>query len=146
MLSNTSRYAIRALIYLAINYKEKKKIGIKIIAKDLEIPSPFLGKILQTLTRRKILASTKGPNGGFHATEETRNTTLMEIIRIIDGDDLFDRCLITNRLCGEADDKNQCSLHDHYKSIRNDITDMFSGYTIGQLAKEYRNSDIRIEL
>ncbi len=146
MLSNTSRYAIRSLIYLTINYKENQKIGIKRIAEDLEIPSPFLGKILQALTKKKILASTKGPNGGFYATKVTRETTLMDIIRIIDGDDLFDRCLITNKLCSESNDNNKCSLHDHYKSIRGNITGMFSGFTIGQLAKEYKNSDISIEL
>lgn len=145
MLSNTSRYAIRALIYLAINYEKEMKIGIKKISEDLDIPSPFLGKILQTLTKKKILSSTKGPNGGFCASEKTKETSLIEIIRIIDGDDLFDRCLISNKTC-DVDGKGKCSLHDHYKSIRNDITSMFSEYTIGQLALEYKNSDIRIEL
>ena len=39
MLSNTSRYAIRAVIYLALNAKDDAKIGIKVISKDLEIPT-----------------------------------------------------------------------------------------------------------
>nr|HPR60051.1 Rrf2 family transcriptional regulator [Prolixibacteraceae bacterium] len=65
MLSNTCKYAIRALIYLANYSKENKKIGIKKISEDLGIPSPFLGKILQSMAREKMLASTKGPNGGF---------------------------------------------------------------------------------
>ena len=45
MLSNTSKYAIRAVIYLALYAGEEKKIGIKEISKDLSIPTPFLGKI-----------------------------------------------------------------------------------------------------
>ena len=65
MLSNTSRYAIRAVIYLALKSKDESKIGIKTISKDLDIPTPFLGKILQTLAKHKILSSTKGPHGGF---------------------------------------------------------------------------------
>jgi len=145
MLSNTSRYAIRALIYLAINYKEKEKIGIKKIAEDLDIPSPFLGKILQTLAKKRILSSTKGPNGGFYASEETIETSLMDIIKIIDGDDLFDKCLISNKSCNDLKG-NKCSLHDHYESIRNNINTMFSGYTIGKLAQEYKNSTIKIDL
>ena len=36
-----------------------------VIAKDLDIPTPFLGKILQNLAKHKILSSTKGPHGGF---------------------------------------------------------------------------------
>ncbi len=146
MLSNTSRYAIRSLIYLVIHYEKGKKIGIKKIAENLDIPSPFLGKILQTLTKQKILSSTKGPNGGFYASEKTGETSLIEIIRIIDGDDLFDKCLISNKSCNDANDNNKCSLHDHYKSIRKDIISMFSDYTIGRLAEEYKDSDIKIEL
>ncbi len=145
MLSNTSRYAIRALIYLAINNKEKEKIGIKKIAEDLDIPSPFLGKILQTLAKKRILSSTKGPNGGFYASEETMETTLMDIIKIIDGDDLFDKCLITNKACSDVKG-SKCSLHDHYESIRKNLTNMFSDYTIGKLAQEYKSSKIKIDL
>ncbi|MGD2033763.1 MAG: Rrf2 family transcriptional regulator [Bacteroidales bacterium] len=146
MLSSTSRYAIRALIYLVINYRENTKIGIKTIAKDLGIPSPFLGKILQTLTKKKILSSTKGPNGGFFASEKTRDTSLTEIIQIIDGDDLFENCLISNEPCNNAGNNKKCSLHNHYESIRKEIVKMFNEHTIGKLAEEYKNSDIKIRL
>ncbi|MBN1951102.1 MAG: Rrf2 family transcriptional regulator [Bacteroidales bacterium] len=145
MLSNTSRYAIRALIYLAIHTSDKKKIGIKKIADELEIPSPFLGKILQTLVRQNLLASIKGPNGGFGVNDTTGEVTLMRIIKIIDGDDLFNRCLISNKIC----DKNRestCALHDHYESIRGDIVKLFSTHTIGSLAKEFSTSGKKIEI
>jgi DNA-binding IscR family transcriptional regulator len=49
MLSNTCKYAIRALIYLGKNSADGTKIGIKKISNDLGIPTPFLGKILQIL-------------------------------------------------------------------------------------------------
>ena len=64
MLSNTCKYALRALIYLAKFSKEEKMIGIKKISEDLNLSSPFLGKILQNLVKQKLLVSTKGPNGG----------------------------------------------------------------------------------
>ena len=41
MLSNTCKYAIRAVIYLSFNSSEKRKIGIKTASEDLQIPSPF---------------------------------------------------------------------------------------------------------
>ena len=145
MLSNTSRYAIRALIYLAIKTEGSKKIGIKKIADDLEIPSPFLGKILQTLAKQKVLNSTKGPNGGFNMPEELQQITLYQVIKIIDGEDLFDKCLVANKSCNELDGK-PCSLHSHYATIREDIKVMFSGHTIAQLAEEFRLSDGGIHL
>ena len=145
MLSNTSRYAIRALIYLAIHADTKKKIGIKKIAGDLEIPSPFLGKILQTLSRQKIVASTKGPNGGFQATEATLNVSLMTIIRIIDGNDLFDRCLITDKTCSDAGN-SPCAIHNHYETVRKHMKAMFMEHTIGKLANEFITSGTKLEL
>lgn len=145
MLSNTSRYAIRALIYLAIHINEKKKIGIKKISDDLEIPSPFLGKIMQTLAKQKVLISTKGPNGGFGIADKMQNISLYDIIKIIDGDDLFDRCLITNKTCTDLTG-NPCTLHSHYESIRASITKMFSEHTIAKLAKEFKKSDGKIDL
>jgi Rrf2 family transcriptional regulator, iron-sulfur cluster assembly transcription factor len=145
MLSNTSRYAIRALIYLAINTSEKEKIGIKKIAKDLDIPSPFLGKILQTLAKQKVLASTKGPNGGFGINGNTKGISLMQIVRIIDGDELFDRCFISNKTCSEQNEK-PCSMHKHYEKIRNEIKILFSERNIGSLAEEFNSSEGKIEI
>jgi Rrf2 family iron-sulfur cluster assembly transcriptional regulator len=144
MLSNTSRYAIRALIYLAID-DSGKKIGIKKIAEDLDIPSPFLGKILQTLAKQKVLNSTKGPNGGFSISTKSQNLSLFEIIKIIDGNDLFDRCLISNKSCSEMEG-NPCTIHKHYESIRENLKTMFEGHTIGQLAEEFKSSGGTIDL
>ncbi len=145
MLSNTSRYAIRALIYLAANHTEKRKIGIKKIAEDLDIPSPFLGKILQTLVKKKLLSSTKGPNGGFGVNKNTLKANLMDIIKTIDGDDLFDRCLISDKKCTELKG-NPCALHSHYEKIREQVNHMFSGHTIDMLSKEFNESGGTIDL
>jgi len=57
MLSNTCKYAVRALIYLGKYSNDGTKIGIKKISSDLEIPTPFLGKILQNLVKQKILVT-----------------------------------------------------------------------------------------
>ena len=93
MLSITSKYAVRALIYLGIFAEKGEKIGIKKISSDLKIPSPFLGKILQCRVKNKILFSTKGPNGGFGLGKSSEDITLYDIIKTIDGEDFFTNCL-----------------------------------------------------
>ena len=133
MLSNTSRYALRAVIYLASKGDDGTRIGIKKIAEDLDIPSPFLGKILQTLAKKKLLLSTKGPNGGFAYPSDAKNVTLYDIITVIDGDELFTRCLLSDKNCHEED--NVCSMHNEYHTIRKEIITMFKGKTILELAK-----------
>ena len=137
MLSNTSRYALRAVIYLAAKGDDEIRIGIKKIAEDLDIPSPFLGKILQTLAKKKLLLSTKGPNGGFAFPSNAKNITLYDIISVIDGDELFTRCLLTDSNCGEG--KKACSMHNEYHAIRAEIIKMFKGKTILDIVDENKS-------
>ncbi len=136
MLSNTCKYAIRAILYLAINNEAGIKIGIKKISKDLDIPSPFLGKILQTLAKHKLLSSTKGPNGGFGLGKNTDNILLMEIVEIIDGMDSFHKCVIGIKYCSEQE--NPCALHTRYAKLRDEIRNIFEVVTIGQLVLDIK--------
>ncbi len=132
MLSNTSKYAIRAVIYLALHEEENKKTGIKQISKDLGIPTPFLGKILQTLAKQKLLSSTKGPHGGFGLGKPANMISLMEIVDIIDGRDLFTKCLISLKDCSE--EKKYCAIHDQYSELRSKLRKLFEEIKISELA------------
>jgi len=143
MISHTSKYAIRALIYLALYASPEKKAGIKRIAEELDIPSPFLGKILQVLVKHQLLASTKGPHGGFCLSKPAMDIPLMEIIGIIDGKDILNDCVIRTAPC----DQNQpCSMHHKLAPLRAEIKRLFSTETIADLVSEFRegNESIRI--
>jgi len=80
MLSKSSKYAIRAVLYLAMHTNNKEKIGSKEVAKKLGIPAPFLAKTLQELTKKNIISSIKGPHGGFFLTKENNQKSLLDII------------------------------------------------------------------
>lgn len=134
MLSSTCKYALRAVLYLAVNAADGQKIGIKQISRDLEIPTPFLGKILQTLAKHRLLSSTKGPNGGFGLGIPPDEIRLMDVVEIIDGMDNFNRCVIGVKYCSEQE--NQCALHSRYARLRNEIKDIFNTETVSELARE----------
>ena len=142
MLSNTSKYALRAVIYLAINAKEGERIGIKRISADLNIPTPFLGKILQTLAKHRLLISTKGPNGGFGLAIPPKNITLMNVVEIVDGQDSFHKCAIGVKYCSEQE--NQCVLHSRYARLRDEMKNLFESETIEQAAIEVRDNKKKI--
>jgi Rrf2 family iron-sulfur cluster assembly transcriptional regulator len=143
MLSNTSKYAIRAVIYLALHAGEEKKIGIKQISKDLKIPTPFLGKILQTLAKQKLLSSTKGPHGGFGLGKPAEKIALIEIVDIIDGKDPFTKCMIRLEDCNE---KEPCSAHKKYAEIRENLHTLFKNEKISDFVDEIVQGKSRINL
>jgi Rrf2 family iron-sulfur cluster assembly transcriptional regulator len=143
MLSNTSKYAIRAVIYLALFSTKEKKVGIKEVSSELDIPSPFLGKILQLLARHHILGSTKGPNGGFYLAKPAIDISLMEIIELIDGRDAFGTCVIRTTPCSHED---PCSLHDKIAPLRNEERMLFDTESIADLVSEFRADKDRIRI
>jgi Rrf2 family iron-sulfur cluster assembly transcriptional regulator len=141
MLSNRCRYGIRAVIYLAFHYPDKTNIGIKKISDDLKLPSPFLAKILQQLAKQKVLNSTKGPNGGFSLLKKPESITLLDIVKIIDGEAILKNCIIHDGSCAEIRrNKKICPVHDDYSVIRANIISLFRNRTIADLVKAARES------
>ena len=131
MLSNTCKYAIRALIYLGKYSEEGTRIGIKKISSDLSIPTPFLGKILQNLVKQKILVSTKGPNGGFGLGKNTEEISLYDIVKIVDGEDFFKNCLIGLQPCAtHAENGKPCPVHMRFGPIREQLHKFYQETTI----------------
>ncbi len=143
MLSNTSKYALRAVIYLALYASCEKKAGIKEIAAALNIPTPFLGKILQNLAKHQILHSSKGPHGGFCLKKQAMDISLMEIVEIIDGTELFDQCVIRTTRCSYD---APCSLHDKVAPLRSEIKSIFLTESVADLVAEFRNGRERIRI
>ena len=136
MLSSSSKYGIRAVTYIASQSRSNRKIGIKKISEDLDLPTPFLAKILQLLAKQKILSSSKGPHGGFSLLRDPKKITLLDIITTIEGKDIFDDCVIHNMPCKCVDEnKLRCPIHDDYFKVRKSLVKLFTTKTIYSLVK-----------
>jgi Rrf2 family protein len=133
MLSNQSKYAIRAVLYLAIYASKNNKIGSKKVAELIDIPAPFLAKIFQTLSREKIISSTKGPNGGFYLNENELSKNLMDIIECIDGLESFKSCYVGLPRCS---DENPCAIHHIAAPCRNVLIKELTERSIQNFAQD----------
>ncbi len=128
------------MIYMALNEHKNTMIGIKQISFDLDIPRPFLSKILQQLAKQKLLVSNKGPNGGFILAKKALQISIMDIVSIIDGPDFFENCLIGLKTCRETIDHAHCPVHEEYSPIRAQLRQLFENRSIGQLARSISES------
>lgn len=147
MLSNTCKYAIRALIYLGKFHEDGIKIGIKRISGDLKIPTPFLGKILQNLVKQKVLVSTKGPNGGFGLGKPKEEISLYDIVTIIDGEDFFKNCLISMELCADLHEAGRpCPVHKSFSEVRENLSKFYSETTLAKIIDEMEGSEDLIKM
>lgn len=108
MLSNSSKYAIKGVLYLALNSDETHKIMVRDIFEVVHVPEAYLAKLLQELSRHNVISSTRGPRGGFYLSAEDRKRTLMDIVRVIDGEKRIKSCVLGIQDC---DMDNPCVLH-----------------------------------
>ncbi|GLU54374.1 RrF2 family transcriptional regulator [Dyadobacter frigoris] len=128
VFSKTCEYGIRAVIFIAQKSENGAKIGIKEIAAGIDSPVHFIAKILQDLSKRGLVQSTKGPNGGFYIDKVAQKRTLADVVRAIDGENIFIGCGLGLKNCSET---KPCPLHSEFKLIRSEIQKTLSSATIG---------------
>lgn len=138
MLSNASKYSIKAVLFLAEKSNEDTKMSVQIIADTLNIPKPFIAKLLQQLSKAKIISSTKGPNGGFFLTEIDKNHTICDVIEVIDGPNFFEGCFMGLSKCN---DENPCPVHPIVGAFKENILKQFKEKTINDFATEVLKYD-----
>lgn len=127
MLSKTTEYALRAIVYIALHNDGGHKVGIKEVANELDLPQPFTGKILQDLVRKGVIASAKGPGGGFYLHKPASEVTLLDVVRNIDGLEAFNRCGMGMKQCSNT---HPCPLHNDIKCSRDHMLQVLSSKTI----------------
>jgi len=136
MLSNQSKYAIRAVLYLAVKTSRDKKLSSKAVAELIDVPAPFLAKIFQKLSKAKIISSTKGPKGGFYLTKKELSKNLMNIIECIDGLESFGTCFIGLPKCS---DENPCAIHHIASPCRDTLLKELKERTIAEFAEDTKD-------
>ena len=134
MFSKACEYGIKAVIHIAHKSQAGERVGIKQIAKAIDSPEAFTGKVLQQLSKNNIIQSTKGPSGGFWITEKNRNNiNLRNIVEVLDGKKIYVKCAFGLKSCN---DNNPCPIHNEYAEIRNALNRLHSTISIEDLAKK----------
>nr|WP_294871937.1 Rrf2 family transcriptional regulator [uncultured Pedobacter sp.] len=133
IFSKTCEYAMRSVFFIAHRTAAGSRVGIKEIASGIESPEHFLAKILQDLSRKGIVQSVKGPNGGFYMDTSALKRPLSDVVEAIDGNSLFTGCGLGLEYCSES---NPCPLHHEFKAIRNKIQQMLQDTSIADFNED----------
>jgi Rrf2 family transcriptional regulator, iron-sulfur cluster assembly transcription factor len=139
MLSTSCKYALRAAVYLMAHTGGDTKAGLKQIADEIEANEHTTGKILQLLVKERIIASVKGPNGGFYIPPRSKKIYLIDIVNVIDGVHFFFECGLGLHKCSE---KRPCPIHHTYKISREKLYKEFSSITIQELAQNIGKGEV----
>lgn len=138
MLSSSSKYAVNAVLYLAVHASKEKKIRAKEIAEAIKLPSPFLSKLLQMLSREHIISSSKGPTGGFYLTEQAKQTPLIEIVKVIDGTDRLEDCVLGLHKCSS---EKPCPVHFSVQPLKSQFRKDLENNSIATFAEKVKSGE-----
>ena len=143
MFSNSSKYAIKAILFLAVNSREDHRIMVKDIAGPINVPQAYLAKLLQELSRADVISSKKGPKGGFYMSDENNKLTLMHVIDVIDGKDRFNTCLLSLEKCNA---NKPCPLHNLAGPSRSILIKSLSENTIIDFSNMIKKGKVYLPL
>jgi Rrf2 family protein len=119
MITKKSKYAIKALIYLA-KQKERKPVLIEEISNEEKIPKKFLEAILLELRKAGILGSKKGKGGGYYLLKGAEEINMAEVLRLFDGPIALVPCVAHKYYepCEECIDEITCPIREVFRIIR----------------------------
>lgn len=130
ILNDTAEYALRAALYVAQHGTSDRPVRVEEVATTLGIPRNYLSKIMHTYVRNGILASTRGPAGGFWLAIAPAKLPLFKLIEPFDP-------LLPRRTCvlgrPECSDRNPCPAHTRWKGISEDVAGFFRRTTVADL-------------
>ena len=136
MFSKACEHGLRAVIYIASQSLQGRRVKIGDIAKYTDSPEAFTGKVIGALAKHHIVNSHTGPNGGFDISErqmiETRGS---DVIKAIDGDDAYLGCILGLKECSEA---NPCPMHEQFSKVRFTLKKVLETTTIYDLATNFK--------
>lgn len=124
-----SDYAIRIVRYLS---KQHKLVDAKTISQNVDVTLRFCLKILRKLANAQILKSYKGSKGGYIMYSDPRETSLKDIIEIIEGPINLSRCLDGTYVCGVSK-SGKCKTQMAFSNITDKIRYELSRVSIQDL-------------
>ena len=134
LYSRSSQYAIRALSHLAV-VPVHTYVPVRTLARDAQVPMPFLAKIMQQLARRRLVSSHKGPNGGVALSRQASEISLEHVILAIDGLEMSRDCILGLTRC---DENTPCAIHDVWKALRAQLCEALHERTLADVAATIR--------
>ncbi|AWG20123.1 Rrf2 family transcriptional regulator [Flavobacterium faecale] len=137
MLSQKTKYALKALLYLA--QQDADHISkTTAIAEAANIPKKFLEQILLDLKRGHFVGSKQGKFGGYYLLKSGNEITLADIHRLFDGAIALLPCASLNfyERCADCTDEAECLLRHGLMTIRDETLKAMKDITIASLVNK----------
>ena len=116
-LTKAGEYAIRCALFLSF-----QGMGVVVSKKDIarcmDIPAQFLGKIAQQLARAGIIEIIQGSKGGYRLLVPSNKLTLLDVVEAVIGEIYLNDCIVRPDACERI---SACSIHKIWETARDQL-------------------------
>jgi Rrf2 family protein len=132
MLTQRSRYALRAMLFLAEQPVGCAPVPMTRIAVEAKVPRKFLELILADLREAGFLLSFRGKLGGYGLARPSHLISLGEVIRVIEGPLALVPCVSRTayRRCLDCKSEADCAIRHAMLRVRDETARILDGTSL----------------
>ena len=142
MISKKTKYALKAVLFLASRYTAKEPVLIAEIAEKESIPKKFLEAILLELKNKGVLQSRKGKGGGYFLAKHPGEISFGEVMRIFEDPFALLPCLNEGPCvkCEECVKGDSCGIRMVMQEVYNATSSILNVTTFQEVYDRMRSS------
>lgn len=137
-LNKTSDYAIRTVLYLAMNKDRYCTAGE--IEQSMGVPAAYLYKVTAKLQKAGIIQTLKGNGGGYHLCRQAEMISLYDILSLSEQSLEINGCLVNEDFCSRHATKT-CPVRRVYQEITETLHESLQSMTIGKLLEAWASTN-----
>lgn len=127
MISQTAEYALRAIVYLAIN--QGNAFTTQQISLTTKVPAAYLSKIMQPLVKARLVQSQRGLGGGFVLAKPPEEISILDVLDAVEPIQRIRTCPLGLKAHGTV----LCALHKRIDDATAIIEKTFADTTIAEI-------------
>jgi Rrf2 family iron-sulfur cluster assembly transcriptional regulator len=136
-LTTKGRYAVTAMLDLAV-HATSGPITLADISQRQGISLSYLEQLFAKLRKSELVASARGPGGGYRLSRDSYTVNIAEIVRAVDEKVDATRC------GGEGNCQNgeTCLTHQLWSDLSDQLYEFLEGISLGQLVEQRSVRDV----
>jgi Rrf2 family iron-sulfur cluster assembly transcriptional regulator len=121
-LSIKTAYSLHALMYM-VRHATQLPVSGGAIAKAEAIPTTTLSKLLQDLAKAGFVKAERGRHKGYVFARPPQDITLLEVLELTEGEDLFGECPLKHCVCGGT--PTTCQIYGQWHGLSQRMAKIF---------------------
>lgn len=139
-ITTKGRYAITAMLDLAINYDKKLPVTLNLISQRQNISLSYLEQLFAKLRKSNLVKSVRGPGGGYMLNYNINDINLTQIIEAVD-ENIDLRGCKGNKNCLQGN-SSVCISHQLWCEVSEQLRGFLANKTLQQVINDFNDNNI----